>query len=54
MTGNPPSPGKGAAAALIPNAFGERVPDELYARASAHYDDKALRRPPSWPGEIRH
>ena len=29
-------------AVLTPNAFGERVPDELYARASAHYDDKAL------------
>jgi hypothetical protein len=25
-----------------PNPFGQRVPDELYARASAHYDDKAL------------
>lgn len=24
------------------NPSGERVPDELYARASAHYDDKAL------------
>lgn len=29
-------------AVLTPNAVGERVPDELYARASAHYDDKAL------------
>ncbi|GAA4207206.1 carboxymuconolactone decarboxylase family protein [Streptosporangium oxazolinicum] len=29
-------------AVLSPNPFGERVPDELYARASAHYDDKAL------------
>ena len=29
-------------AVLAPNPFGERVPDELYARASAHYDDKAL------------
>lgn len=29
-------------AVLIPNPFGERVPDELYARASAHYDTKAL------------
>jgi alkylhydroperoxidase family enzyme len=29
-------------AVLVPNPFGERVPDELYARASAHYDDKAL------------
>ena len=29
-------------AVLTPNPFGERVPDELYARASAHYDDKAL------------
>ena len=29
-------------AVLIPNRSGERVPDQLYARASAHYDDKAL------------
>jgi alkylhydroperoxidase family enzyme len=29
-------------AVLIPNRSGERVPDELFARASAHYDDKAL------------
>ena len=29
-------------AVLTPNPLGERVPDELYARASAHYDDKAL------------
>jgi alkylhydroperoxidase family enzyme len=29
-------------AVLTPNPYGERVPDELYARASAHYDDKAL------------
>jgi alkylhydroperoxidase family enzyme len=29
-------------AVLTPNPFGERVPDELYARAFAHYDDKAL------------
>ncbi|MEU8203598.1 carboxymuconolactone decarboxylase family protein [Streptosporangium sp. NPDC049046] len=29
-------------AVLTPNPAGERVPDELYARASAHYDDKAL------------
>jgi alkylhydroperoxidase family enzyme len=29
-------------AVLTPNPSGERVPDELYARASAHYDDKAL------------
>jgi alkylhydroperoxidase family enzyme len=29
-------------AVLTPNPFGERVPDELYARASAHYDEKAL------------
>src|SRR5499427_4239901 len=29
-------------AVLTPNPFGERVPDDLYARASAHYDDKAL------------
>ena len=29
-------------AVLTPNPFGERVPDELYARASAHYDDMAL------------
>lgn len=29
-------------AVLTPNPFGERVPDELYARASAHYDDRAL------------
>ena len=27
---------------LTPNASGERVSDELYARASQHYDDKAL------------
>jgi alkylhydroperoxidase family enzyme len=29
-------------AVLTPNPSGERVPDELYARAAAHYDDKAL------------
>ncbi|MCG5215712.1 carboxymuconolactone decarboxylase family protein [Streptosporangium soli] len=29
-------------AVLTANPFGERVPDELYAKASAHYDDKAL------------
>ncbi|WP_067708995.1 carboxymuconolactone decarboxylase family protein [Nocardia yamanashiensis] len=29
-------------AVLQPPAAGERVSDELYARASAHYDDKAL------------
>lgn len=29
-------------AVLTPNPFGERVPDELYAKASAHYDDQAL------------
>jgi alkylhydroperoxidase family enzyme len=29
-------------AVLTPNPFGERVPDELFARASACYDDKAL------------
>jgi len=29
-------------AGLTPNPFAERVPDELHARASAHYDDKAL------------
>ncbi|MEV0973274.1 carboxymuconolactone decarboxylase family protein [Microtetraspora glauca] len=29
-------------AVLTPNPFGERVPDELFAKASAHYDDKAL------------
>ncbi|GAA5190907.1 carboxymuconolactone decarboxylase family protein [Rugosimonospora acidiphila] len=29
-------------AVLTPNPSGQRVPDELYARASAHYDDKAL------------
>lgn len=29
-------------AVLTPNPCGERVPDELFARASAHYDDKAL------------
>jgi len=29
-------------AVLTPNPFGERVPDDLYARASALYDDKAL------------
>jgi DegT/DnrJ/EryC1/StrS aminotransferase family len=29
-------------AVLIPNPSGERVPDELYAEASAHYDVKAL------------
>jgi alkylhydroperoxidase family enzyme len=29
-------------AVLTRNPFGERVPDELYARASAHYGDKAL------------
>jgi alkylhydroperoxidase family enzyme len=29
-------------AVLTPNPFGERVPDGLYAKASAHYDDKAL------------
>lgn len=29
-------------AVLTANPYGERVPDELFARASAHYDDKAL------------
>ncbi|MEU3452899.1 carboxymuconolactone decarboxylase family protein [Micromonospora sp. NPDC006766] len=29
-------------AVLSPNPLGERVPDELYARAAEHYDDKAL------------
>ncbi|HKR72452.1 MAG TPA: carboxymuconolactone decarboxylase family protein [Streptosporangiaceae bacterium] len=29
-------------AVLTPNPVGERVPDDLYARAAAHYDDKAL------------
>ena len=29
-------------AVLTPNPSGERVPDELYVKASAHYDDKAL------------
>ncbi|MCO6004900.1 carboxymuconolactone decarboxylase family protein [Actinoallomurus purpureus] len=29
-------------AVLTPNPRGERVPDELYALASEHYDDKAL------------
>ncbi|GAA5191442.1 carboxymuconolactone decarboxylase family protein [Rugosimonospora acidiphila] len=29
-------------AVLTPNPSGERVSDELYARASAHYDDKGL------------
>jgi alkylhydroperoxidase family enzyme len=29
-------------AILTPNPFGERVSDELFARATAHYDDKAL------------
>ncbi|MFG2074741.1 carboxymuconolactone decarboxylase family protein [Nonomuraea maritima] len=29
-------------AVLTPNPSGERVPDELYARASAHYDDQAM------------
>jgi alkylhydroperoxidase family enzyme len=29
-------------AVLTPNPSGERVPDELYARASAHYDATAL------------
>ena len=31
-----------AEAVLTPNPFGERVPGELFDRASAHYDDKAL------------
>ncbi|MGC7098351.1 carboxymuconolactone decarboxylase family protein [Amycolatopsis lurida] len=29
-------------AVLTPNPAGERVSDELHARASAHYDDRAL------------
>lgn len=29
-------------AVLTANPFGERVPDDLYAQASQHYDDKAL------------
>jgi alkylhydroperoxidase family enzyme len=29
-------------AVLTPNPFGDRVSDELFARASAHYDDTAL------------
>jgi alkylhydroperoxidase family enzyme len=31
-----------AEAVLTPSPRGERVPDDLYAGASAHYDDKAL------------
>ncbi|WP_206305887.1 carboxymuconolactone decarboxylase family protein [Streptomyces sp. RFCAC02] len=31
-----------AEAVFTPSPHGERVPDELYAQASAHYDDKAL------------
>ncbi|MFC7584679.1 hypothetical protein ACFQYP_13755 [Nonomuraea antimicrobica] len=27
---------------LTPNPSGERVPDELYAKAAAHYDEQAL------------
>ncbi|GAA3132393.1 hypothetical protein GCM10020001_063390 [Nonomuraea salmonea] len=27
---------------LTPNPYGERVPDELFARAAVHYDEKAL------------
>jgi alkylhydroperoxidase family enzyme len=29
-------------AILTPNPFGERVSDELFARATVHYDDKAM------------
>lgn len=29
-------------AILTPNPFGERVSDELYAKATSHYDDTAL------------
>lgn len=29
-------------AVLTSTPYGERVPDEMYARASTHYDDKAL------------
>jgi alkylhydroperoxidase family enzyme len=29
-------------AVLTPNPFGERVPEDLFVRASAHYDTKAL------------
>ncbi|ONI87510.1 alkylhydroperoxidase [Actinosynnema sp. ALI-1.44] len=29
-------------AVLVGNPLGERVPDEVYAKASAHYDDKEL------------
>jgi alkylhydroperoxidase family enzyme len=29
-------------AVLTPNPAGDRVPDELFARVSEHYDDKAL------------
>jgi alkylhydroperoxidase family enzyme len=29
-------------AVLTPSPSGERVPDDLYARAAAHYDDRAL------------
>lgn len=29
-------------AVLTPNPHGQRVPDDLYAQAAAHYDDKAL------------
>jgi hypothetical protein len=35
-------PPQGRGNRAVPNPFGERVPGELYARASAHYDDKAL------------
>ncbi|MEO3818008.1 carboxymuconolactone decarboxylase family protein [Plantactinospora sp. B24E8] len=29
-------------AVLTPNPSGERVPDELFARAAGHYDDRAM------------
>ncbi|MEU5948001.1 hypothetical protein ABZ793_20895 [Micromonospora sp. NPDC047465] len=29
-------------AVLTPNPSGKRVPDELHAKASAHYDDTAM------------
>ncbi|TWF79099.1 hypothetical protein FHX44_115025 [Pseudonocardia hierapolitana] len=29
-------------AVLNPNPVGERVPDELFAKAAVHYDDNAL------------
>lgn len=39
-------------AVLQPSTHSERVPDELYARAAEHYDDKAMAMPAMAIGQV--